>query len=265
MSTGAIVYRDSNSDNSIVVDSSDLYYLADEIDTLESSVKSGIRKSLLAVGTDASGDGTFGELFNAIECSQDIKVTETPAVSRNLSRGTAAWVEGTYVIGDGGDNDAAYQKGYADGRAAVANGQISYVYHEHTGSAADGTGCYTRPVYHTHTGNSTSGGGCYTVSTTTVGCKADAIIDGGPYPDTSYAGYHYNLRCTANPYHDAGQVNGTANQYHYGQVVGRCGDESVTVTTYSLGCNMTTSTRIGWALGCGKTESTIESATIVFP
>lgn len=36
--------------------------------------------------------------------------------------------------------------------------------HVHTGSSESGGGCYTVPVYHSHTGSSESGGGCYTVA-----------------------------------------------------------------------------------------------------
>ena len=35
------------------------------------------------------------------------------------------------------------------------------VYHEHTGNATEGGGCYTAPTYHTHTGDVVNGGACY--------------------------------------------------------------------------------------------------------
>ncbi|MCM1040279.1 MAG: hypothetical protein NC434_13250 [Ruminococcus sp.] len=120
----------------VVLDASDLKYLADEIDTLESSYKVLTAQALNGIGTfflpDASvtydpdkaaalqeyaGALTFDKLYEGILQSQSVAHLEgiQAAESRNLSAGTAAWVNGTLLIGSGEDNQASYDEGYAAG------------------------------------------------------------------------------------------------------------------------------------------------------
>ena len=47
----------------------------------------------------------------------------------NLSAGTAAWVNGEFIIGTGSDNNKYYTHGITDGLAKV---NVTYVYHQHT-------------------------------------------------------------------------------------------------------------------------------------
>ncbi len=156
----------------------DLYYLADEIDLLESTYKSGAVDALNGIGTYFKRDGTlvrdaganevqtqedkrmlsFKSILEGIKTSQSVvSLSQTQAVNRegkhlfyenaaardnrdlvstattdtgypvyysaasaeNLSAGAAAWVDGTLVKGNGGDNAAHYARGvaFADGRS----------------------------------------------------------------------------------------------------------------------------------------------------
>lgn len=63
-----------------------------------------------------------------------------PAGDNNLTAGTAAWVNGTLIIGNGADNQAYYEQGYrigyADGYSdhAPSGASIEYIYHYHSES-----------------------------------------------------------------------------------------------------------------------------------
>lgn len=66
----------------------------------------------------------------------------------NLTAGTAAWVDGNLIIGNGADNQSYYRLGYADGYADNGHGdaRVEYIYHEHTGNSSEYGGCYTKAV-----------------------------------------------------------------------------------------------------------------------
>lgn len=248
-----------------VIRSSDLAYLANEIDMLEDTYKTEIFSSLNTISVYYRTDGSttreqgenimessgacalpFSALMDGIKTSQDIPdktysgklpgsntdITGniTAAAADNLSLGTAAWVEGKLIIGNGADNNKYYTEGY---RLGYTEGV------KHTGSNAKIT--YT---YHRHTGNSDSGGGCYTVhmsGTRREGCGGGGNCS-GHYEDTSYAGWHSTGTCNV------------------------------------CGANITRTGSEGWEpcpngkdvpysyyeLGCGMTENTIIAASIVF-
>lgn len=157
----------------VILDASDLKYLADEIDTLEASYKMLTAQALGKIGTYFRPDATLtyeseeaaplevcvenlsfdkiregilqsqsvahlaakqavngaGEaLFYVNEEAQDNKrldeittnANDYPlmiqaACAENLSAGTAAWVDGKLIIGNGADNQAYYNKGYDTG------------------------------------------------------------------------------------------------------------------------------------------------------
>lgn len=221
--------------NSVEINSNDLYTIADEIDTLENDVKTCISDSLHRIGSNtATPTMRFSSLFNLIEHSQDCG--STGVVGRNLPTGKTAWVEGRYIVGTGEDLAAEYQRGYADGRASVANGQISYVYHQHTGSHTSGGGCYaTTPTYHWHTGT------CY-------GPMCGAIMYDAGVTNASWG-------CGAGVSLASCPVHGIKENCHGGQLC----------ESRDLICTIPQGTFQGYALICGKTPQTIESATIVFP
>lgn len=173
-SVGAIDFKDKT----VYLAAQDLYYLADQIDLLESTYKTGIVDALGSIGTYFKKDGSIvrdrtanevhsqedkkmlsiKNILNAIGTSQSVaSLSQTQAVdqnsnplyyenetaknqnnlistttadtgypvyygeaiAKNLSAGTAAWVNGTLVKGNGGDNAAYYARGvaFADGRS----------------------------------------------------------------------------------------------------------------------------------------------------
>lgn len=220
----------------VVIDSSDFGYLADEIDMLESAYKANMVSALHAMGTSFLADGSishetanegipeegavrlsFDTIISGILQSQSVDHLAEQgiagAVEDNLSKGTAAWVNGNLIIGSGADNDAYYKQGFIDGQLSLYDKvNISYVYHEHMGDSISGGECYTYVTPHHH---NTS---CY---------------------------YYHGLW-----YHDyncGSGKDGSCEGHPYGDLI--CGQAE------SDG---------GYALNCGKTTSTIESVTIVF-
>lgn len=123
----------------VVIDASDLTYLADEIDALEAAYKLNTVAALNRMGTYYLQDGTithdesadilpveyavnlsFDEIYEGVLQSQSVEnlaTTEvlTGASADNLTAGTASWVDGTLVVGNGSDNDDYYDKGYNEG------------------------------------------------------------------------------------------------------------------------------------------------------
>ena len=135
----------------VTIYSSDLIYLADEIDLLEDTYKTETVKALDQIGTYFNSDGTsmhdkgdsnissseakllpYGAIIDGIINSQSIptertytgtmpgQTTEThgnisAATEANLSLGTAAWVEGKLIVGNGMDNNSSYTRGKKDG------------------------------------------------------------------------------------------------------------------------------------------------------
>ena len=227
-SQGVVKFNDSNG-NDITIDSMDLYILADEIDTLETSVKTGLSNSLHTVGsTTADSSMQLSSLFNLVEHSQDCS---NGAVARNLPTGVDAWVEGVHVVGNNGDIDEAYQRGYVDGRASVANGQISYEYHQHTGSSTTGGGCYATVLHR---------------DWEVVGSHEE-IRSGNC--NCGYGNYSYGPDPCPNCFH-----------HHWHAVCNHSYETTVTVDDYGW------VTKNYYDLTCTKTPGvTIESATIVFP
>lgn len=69
---------------------------------------------------------SFEEIYEGVLQSQSVEhlaVTETivGASADNLTSGTAAWLDGELVVGNGADNDASYNRGYQDGYNAGYN------------------------------------------------------------------------------------------------------------------------------------------------
>ncbi len=226
-SKGTINYANGT----VVIDSSDFGYLADEIDMLESAYKANTVSALNAMGTFFLADGTithagssegisgteavrlsFDTIISGILQSQSVEHLAEQgiagAVEDNLSKGTAAWVNGELIIGNGADNDAYYRQGFTDGQLSLYDkASISYVYHEHS------DGCYTYSEGHRHSSS------CY--------------------EDTGDFWFH-DYPCSSS--HPEG-CQGHASRV---LVCGKSEGDS------------------GYKLTCGKNESTIESATIVF-
>lgn len=197
-SIGKIDFENST----VVVDSADLLYLADQVDELESTYKITVIDALNRIGTYFRNDGSvsadvninevdteeekknlsFGSIKEGILQSQSVVLlSQTQAVDKdgnplfyvnqeaadnqnllqttiedtglptfyksitgeNLTAGTAAWVDGRLIRGNGGDNASSYAQGFVDGQAnAIENLNVTYTYHYHEGDDVNGGGCY---------------------------------------------------------------------------------------------------------------------------
>ena len=280
----------------VILDASDLTYLAEEIDLLEEKYKECIVSGLGNISSyyDISGDVVhespdmslvaksvpFASLYEAISNSQEIynegntytnEVGEpyykapdgsltvdstienaealdiSAASANNLSAGAAAWVDGELIIGTGVDNKAYadywYSKGIADG---LSKANVDYVYHKHV----DGNGNPSNTVLYT----TTNPGGCYvsgghthnktsTCSTQTV--KQDRWYS-SYYVDNGDGGGYQQCGCGECSYRQDADMPFSHNH-------------PVSTTVYSCGNPPNT-----WKIGCGKTEQSIEYATIKF-
>lgn len=99
----------------------------------------------------------------------------------------------------------------------------------HEGSSASGTGCYTTPVYHKHVN------ACYK----TQECP-------GTFQSISGSGNNWTgINCSY------------CGISIYNKV-------SIANLAGVLSCGKSNNTIVGYSAGCGKTESTIETAEIVF-
>lgn len=134
----------------VVMDASDLTYLADEIDLLEETYKKETVKALNNMNTyfmvdnstthnpnessldaDSAKALSFQSIIDGIHASQSIpeektytgtlpgEETETTvkisaASEENLSLGTAAWVDGELIVGTGEDNNTYYDQSKED-------------------------------------------------------------------------------------------------------------------------------------------------------
>ena len=318
-SMGSISYDEGK----VYVTADDFRYLANEVDKLEQKYKILSVNALNEIGTFFKKDGaivydksasevnteedktglSFGQILNGIKKSQSVEwmpqVREANA--DNLSEGTAAWVNGTLIVGNGADCKENYIQGYLDGQQSItSNLNISYTYHQHEGEKANGSGCYNVPRYHKHNGDSVSGGGCYTKanyhvhqgnSTSGGGCYSIANTEQKPVyticTGTKISTYKlwsvtdgsenwcYRYVCdtcgdmeaaTAEKRPDkscAKQIIGGYDSVINGYILG-CGKTESYIENYTTECGKDESTLEEYILGCGKTEDTIESATIIY-
>lgn len=138
-SKGAVNYAGG----AVVIDSSDLIRLAERIDGLDTAYQNSTAEAVDAlhqIGTYFRPDGAVTHIPE--EADEDGNALKLPyqkvcegiiqsqsvahlaeqkiraAFADNLSRGTAAWVDGKLLVGNGADNDAYYENGYATGEAA---------------------------------------------------------------------------------------------------------------------------------------------------
>lgn len=286
-SRGALDYNNKT----IYLDSADLYYLADQIDQLESAYKTETVTALNQIGTYFKQDGSvvysgeenevddnekrlqlgFDRIMEGIKQSQSVvSLTQTQAVDKdgnplyyadevasqekdllkittsdtghpvyysaaaveNLSAGTAAWINGNLIRGNGGDNARYYTKGFLDGQKNITdNLQISYTYHTHTGDSVNGGGCYTTP-------NTVQS--IISYETVTEPCNNQTIEtktgdDGSVWDECSKCGGRFTKGSIGTCYY-----NITYQKPVMGEV------------------------QQGWKAACGKTDGQIESATITY-
>lgn len=159
----------------MVLDSRDMTDLACGLDRLENNYVSSAGSALKRIGTyiDTSGNISHIESSNGIipmptleqieagisqSQSVDHLADTTPIIADNLTAGTAAWVNGTCIIGNGADNERAYKQGEEDGEGGDGEDMdIEYTYHTHVNGLGEEV---TEPTVYTLP----DPGGCYKAS-----------------------------------------------------------------------------------------------------
>ena len=141
-SYGKITYQ--NGDDVVVIDSEDFKKLADRLDLFKCRVVNQLNsmntyfttgdgiplqteENIHIVHTGPSGENCvdpkeidLNALVEGIAASQSVPFGVTAASEENLSAGTAAWVNGTLLLGTGGDNQSYYENGYKEGKKTGA-------------------------------------------------------------------------------------------------------------------------------------------------
>ena len=218
-SKGIINYKNG----AAILDSSDLTLLSDEIDNLESEYKANTVASLNDINTyfkiDSSVTHDQGEalsstyannlsldgICNGILWSQSVDhLQATPIIADNLTAGTAAWVNGTCIIGNGADNEKAYKRGIEDGKEGDEPKNLYPIY---------GVQEATVEIKHVHLGspeNKDGTSGCYQNSHTTKveehRCSKQLYqTEVTLYPDGTWHGGYYTCENHDGVYESPGQ------------------------------------------------------------
>ncbi len=223
-------YNESNGDNLEELKS----YLNEQLTQVFTSVSNGkasLASALLTKGIDlGKEDATFTEIYNGIMGSPAVDPS-IAATADNISNGKGAWVNGELIIGNGNDVNNAYLKGIADGfNNAMDNCSVSYVYHEHQGDPNAVGGCYAQ-VNRSCTTYMTVLNFLYTETVWREDLGKNVFFD------------YYNLRCPTCGYTKVDWIGG-------GELAAGQAYRPHSVTSIQP--------------VCGKTTSTIESATITF-
>ena len=166
------------------------------------------------------------------------------------------------------------------------NQQVTYIYHQHIGSGEKEGGCYRKPIYHVHKGNEAEGGECYQTPVYHVH-KGDEQSGGECYGTPVYHQHTGNPEtgggCFEAVYHkhSSGCYN-TVSSSEYGCYIVRYWDttegdyEGHDFQYYEMSCGVTVHGTnsshthkvlvckkedeiVGYALGCNKTDKTVES------
>lgn len=144
-----------NYDNGkVTANAANLFSLADGTDALGNAYATAICRALNEIGTYFDLNGNVNHAAQTAEAivlgcerlaegilqSQSVDhLAAVPVTADNITAGAAAWVNGQCIIGNGADNERAYQRGIEDG--AARNGdevEMQYTYHEHTGNGQSG-------------------------------------------------------------------------------------------------------------------------------
>lgn len=261
----------------VVACAGDLLSLADSINGLGNNYATMIYRALGNIGTyydsngnvvhetQTAGNPTYlscEQLAEGIMQSQSVgHLAVSPITPDNLTAGTAAWINGKYVIGNGSDNEKSYQRGLEDGMAGECEDvDIQYTCHEHVGNGESGwedghvfyqsnspEGCFAAGG-HTHNGTGTCS---YTIINTT--CKWRASLPPGvlgqPVCDKHGSGTDYEEWLRKYAWSNKDDPGG--------YVIFGC-DYPITMTSYTCGSPTNT-----WRIACGKEAGQIESATVV--
>lgn len=267
-SHGVFVGHNNNNSKEVVLDSSDLYYLADQLDVLDKTIQGLSLKSNASISytyhVHKKGDGTksSGTLYTTSNPGGCYKVSG----HTHNKTGTCATTNtpNTYHVHLNGATASTVYSATNPGGCYVAGGHThnatgtcasGYSYHEHT-SACDYTVTYRGNM------ECTSRDGQYSYFRCDNCGFTDRSYDGGASENW---GYGRCPKCAIYNYNCSGVPN-AGFQY-------TCGSP---VNTWVLGCNNLPlnagSTKVyscgspnnTWTVQCGKTTSSIDEAHIVF-
>ncbi|MDE6388340.1 MAG: hypothetical protein K2L82_11115 [Lachnospiraceae bacterium] len=276
-SKGAIVYQ--NGTDSVVIDSNDLYVLADTLDQFKFAVYSQMAEMNTYLTTEERGinlttssdiyvahlapqdkvdpmDIEFDTLMEGFAATQSIPYTpleygytdETKLYKTATGFLTTDASVGTEMI----EIEEATADGISAGKAAWVNGELilgtgvdnqayyNLGYTDGLNKAMDAA--HIDYIYHTHTGNAAAGTGCYTKRT--YGDSTNVKF----YSTWVSSGYrHWSVQCQ-----DCREIftNVSEAQQNWQNLV-----------KVHHNCSAHPN---GWTIGCGKTSSTIEQYIISF-
>ena len=256
-----------NYDNGKVTsNAADVLALADKTDTLANTYAAVACRALNSIGTYYNTDGDINYESQAagaivLSCarivagilqSQSVEHLEaTPVTADNITAGAAAWVNGKCIIGNGADNERAYQSGIEDG--AAGNGEevdIQYTYHAHTGNSGkdpipDGD------VYYSNTNPD----GCYTAAGHTHNMAGTCTTKQVSQRQECGCRLKYNE-------HLNGDNCYVCHHSHFGRdgVYPAYCNFPVTRTITEYTCGSPTNT---WEIGCNKKAGQIVSAEVI--
>lgn len=150
ISQGDVKYQDANGNQTTLFAKEDLEYLDGKIDTLKADTENG--KAEIATAINGYGyhkddniatNASYNDLASAIKTSQQIPTDRTftgvkpgetdetsgtisAATAENLSLGTAAWVDGELIVGNGADNNSYYAAGHDSVHANLESKSINF-------------------------------------------------------------------------------------------------------------------------------------------
>lgn len=263
----------------VLISANDLVNFADGIDKLEKDYRGMVTAALNKIGTyfdpegnagHAAADGTGSvlpsceQLMAGLLRSQSVDhLAAAPVTSDNITAGAAAWVNGRCIIGNGADNERAYQRGREDGGTGDGDGvDIQYTYHEHV--TADGQSGWDDS--HVFTGLD-SPGGCFTAGGHEHSSEcpvSEPIMDRISYHDyTDGCGWHSwedEVACQ-HQCRGCGEIHRhSAKKSEYNGSIPDANPCYLATLHRHYACgNLPVNT---WAVGCGRQAGQIESATI---
>ena len=263
----------------VVIGSADLFGLADSIGALDRDYREMTTAALNNIGTYFDADGNVGHvvaddadyaapsgngLMDGLLQSQSVDhLAAAPVTADNMTAGTAAWVNGQCIIGNGADNERAYQRGREDGRTGNGEGiDIQRTCHEHV--IAGGQSGWSDT--HVFSGLS-SPGGCFTAGYHEH--SSDCLADGPIMMRISY--HDYTDGCDWHPWRDevacqhqcvgCGEVHRhtAVKSEHNGDIptADPCIMEPLHMH-YVCGDSPANT----WAVGCGRQAGQVETVTI---
>lgn len=252
------------------VSADDLLSMADRIDALGNGYTTMTYRALDKIGTHFDRDGNVNhetqasehpaylscaQLTTGILQSQSVEhLAAAPVIADNITAGAAAWVNGLCIIGNGADNERAYQRGWEDGSTENdSDVELQCTYHVHVdgngdGPIEDGNIIYTK----------SNPGGCYKgaghthnkTGTCPPGSKYTLAVDSY----TEYENHHVGFRYFCSY---CNKVTHTA-EYDTWEAAPHVSTIACPNTHY--GCESPTNT---WKIGCGKKAGQIESVTMI--